>query len=111
MKTSGGSEHKPVMLEDTKQLFKECVTALSILMNNTEENLSQKYMYEDLFNLSHLMRIHQKVDEAKEEEQVSFDIQDWVLIYTTLCLHCIFFSEKSFTKLQNEVFAHPELGS
>ena|SRR3569832_48677 len=105
-----GNDYKPVMHEDTKQLFLDSVDALSVLMNNTEESDSQKALYEGMFNLSHLMRIRNEVQDHAEDE-IAFTLHDWILIYTALCLHCVLFSERSLSKLRNEVFAHPELGT
>src|SRR3569832_2436824 len=105
-----GNDYKPVMHEDTKQLFLDSVDALSVLMNNTEESDSQKALYEGLFNLSHLMRIRNEVQDHAEDE-IAFTLHDWILIYTTLCLHCVLFSERSLSKLRNEVLARPGRGA
>jgi hypothetical protein len=105
-----GNEFKPVMHEDTKQLFLDCIDSLSLLINSSEENNLQKAIYEGMFNMSNLMRVHHDVQEHTEKE-VAFDLHDWILIYTAFCLHCVLFSEHSLSKMKSEVLAHPELGT
>ena len=108
MKKSG-NQYSVVMHDYMKELFKGCVESLSLLLS-AEEDVVHKYSYEDVFNYSQLLRMRKQIEESKNDE-VSFELPDWVAVYTALGIHCIVFSEKSIAKLRNEVLAHPELGS
>jgi hypothetical protein len=110
MKRGAGKEYRISMLEYMKDLYKHCVDSLYTFLSNNDNSI-ESHFYAGLFDFSHLLNLKKRIEEAGEREDVSFTIQDWRIIYTSLSLYCIVFSEKALEKMMSEVNVHPELGT
>jgi hypothetical protein len=106
MKKSSSNEFCAVMPDYMKELYSHCVESLAWRVNNKEDS-AHHHLFEDLFNLPSAQRLQQRIEETTEEE-IFLELDNWITVYTTLGLHCVFFSEKSLARLQNEVIAHRE---
>jgi hypothetical protein len=106
-----GKEYRIVMHEYMRDLFKDCVDSLYTVLNHNSESPIENNFYVGLFDFSHLIHLQKMIEETKENEEAAFSIQDWRVIFTSLALYCVVFSEKALGKMQAEVLAHPELGT
>src|SRR5690242_5323726 len=109
MENYGSSDHRAVMHEFARVLFRECVDSLSSI--NLEEPAADIRFYDDIFNYSTALHLREQINSAEEDSNIELELKDWISVYTTLGVYCIVFSQKSLSRLKNEVLAHPELGN